>query len=83
MIELEKGLKKLKGRAGEPIRRPTVSTNPNPRELPETEPPTIQQTWGPMTYIAEEHLDGLASVKMHLILEKLKAPGKKEWDEEL
>jgi hypothetical protein len=44
MIELEKGLKKLKGRAGEPIRRPTVSTNPNPRELPETEPPMRQHT---------------------------------------
>lgn len=35
MTELGKGLKKLKS-----IGRPAVSTYPDPRELPETEPPT-------------------------------------------
>ena len=29
---------------GDPIGRPAVSTNPDPRELPETEPPTRKHT---------------------------------------
>ena len=38
MVELGEGLKKLKGKTN-PVGRPSVSTNPDPRELPETEPP--------------------------------------------
>ena len=30
---------------GNPIGRPTVSTNLNPWELPETKPPTKEHTW--------------------------------------
>ena len=30
---------------GNPIGRPTVSTNLDPWELPETEPPTKEHTW--------------------------------------
>ena len=39
MVELEEKLKKLKGR------RPAVSTYPDPRELPETKPPTNEYAW--------------------------------------
>jgi hypothetical protein len=41
---------------GNPIRRPVVSTNPEPWELPETEPPTWQYTWAgprPPTHIQQ------------------------------
>ena len=35
---------------GNPIGRPTVSTNQDPWELPETKPPTKEHTWtGPRT----------------------------------
>ena len=37
LVELAEGLNKLKGRV-DLIGRPTVSTNPDPWELPETEP---------------------------------------------
>jgi hypothetical protein len=43
MFELGERLKKLK-EEGDPIGRPSVSTNPDPREVPETEPPTRQHT---------------------------------------
>jgi hypothetical protein len=39
IVELGGGLKKLKGE-GNPIGRPAVSTNLDPWELPDTEPPT-------------------------------------------
>ena len=39
LVELAEGLNKLKGRV-DLIERPTVATDPDPRELPETEPPT-------------------------------------------
>ena len=39
MVELGEGLKKL-NLEGKPIGRPAVSTNPDPRELPEVESPT-------------------------------------------
>jgi hypothetical protein len=39
VVELEERLKKLKGRVT-PIGRLAISTNLNPRERPETEPPT-------------------------------------------
>jgi hypothetical protein len=38
MIELGEGLKKL--RESNPLGKPAVSTNPDPRELPETEKST-------------------------------------------
>ena len=45
---------------GDPIGRTTVSTNPDPWELPETKPPTKEHTWrGPRpsgTYVAEDCL---------------------------
>ena len=34
------------------IGRPTVSTNPDPRELPETEPPTKQHMWDDLRPLA-------------------------------
>ena len=51
-------------RESHPIERPTVSPNPDSRELPETEPPTrsIQwPVWGPW-HIHSWYLPGLASV---------------------
>jgi hypothetical protein len=39
MIELEEGLKEAEGE-NDPMGRPAASTYPDPRELPETEPPT-------------------------------------------
>lgn len=45
---------------GNPIGRPTVSTNLDPWELPETEPPTKEHTWAgprlPCTYVADVQL---------------------------
>jgi hypothetical protein len=52
MSELGEGLKKLKGRVT-PIGQPAVSTNPDPRELPETESPYTGWSKAPGTYITE------------------------------
>ena len=82
---------------GDSIGRPAVSTDPDPWELPETELPTktiLGWTEGPGTYIAEDCLVSPQWEKMHLILQRLEAPGKgeawcgvskgkREWVEEL
>jgi hypothetical protein len=64
MIELEEGLKKLK-RERDPIGRPTVSTKPDRRELPETELPgrSIQGLVLGFWYICSTGLSGWASVR--------------------
>jgi hypothetical protein len=60
------------------IGRPAVSTKPDARELPETDPPTknihglVQGSW----HISSRGLPGLASVGEHLVLESLEDPGK-------
>jgi hypothetical protein len=71
--------------------RPAVSTNPDPRELQETEPPTRQHTWAGRVQTTTLPLGslhicsrGLPSQahweKIHLTLKKLEAPGKgKAW----
>jgi hypothetical protein len=43
MEELGEGLKELKGMT--PVGRPTVSTNLDPWEIPETETPAKQHSW--------------------------------------
>lgn len=67
---------------GDPIGRPTISTNLEPREHPETEPPTRQATWAdlkPLTYILKDFLV-CPQWKMCLILKRLEASGnRKAW----
>ena len=41
---------------GDPIGRPTVSTNLDPWELPETKPPTKEQTWSSSRSLAGAHV---------------------------
>ena len=75
----------------DPIGRPSVSTNVDPRELPETEPPTRQHTKVAQgtQYIYEDCLVWLQWEKMHLILERLetqrrgnpgRAPSWRPWE---
>jgi hypothetical protein len=70
MVELWKRLKKAE-RESNPRGRPTLSNNPDPRELPKSEPPTrsiqglVQGLWHTCS-------------KMCLILERLEAPGNGE-----
>ena len=75
-------IEEVEGEA-DPIGKPAVSTNPDPRDLPETELPTwnipvsIQSPW----YTLSSGLPGLASVEedsICLILERLEAPGKEK-----
>lgn len=49
---------------GDPIGRQAILTNPDTRELPETEPPTGQHTWAVRgsRHIYNQGLSGLASV---------------------
>jgi hypothetical protein len=67
---------------GYPIGRSEVSTNLDPRELPETEPPMRQHTRAGLratgTYVAEDCLVWLQWEKVHLILKRLETPGKRE-----
>ena len=71
---------------GNPIGRPTLSTNLDPQELPETKPPIRDHTWAglrsPGTYVAEDCLVWPQWERMCLILERLDAPGKgiQEWE---
>jgi hypothetical protein len=66
MVELEKWLKKLKGwSGGDPIGRPAISTNLDPRLLQETESPTWEHTGaGPrhLQHIYSRGLPGLVLV---------------------
>ena len=53
---------RIEGAEGDcnPIGRTTVSTNPDPLELPETEPPTKEYihrlVWAPGTNVVEDYL---------------------------
>jgi hypothetical protein len=60
------------------IGRTAISTNPDPWELPDTEPPTRKHTAAIrlLTCIAEDCLIWPQMEKMCLNLERLKAPGK-------
>jgi hypothetical protein len=62
MVELGEGLKKLKERVT-PTQISSVSTNPDPREFPETEPPT-RNIHGLVRgcYVCSRGVPGLASM---------------------
>jgi hypothetical protein len=70
MEDLRKRLKELKG--WNPIRRPTVTTNPDPWELPETKPPIKRAYTGwslsPSSFVAEDCLIWPQWERMCLIL---------------
>ena len=73
-------------RESKAIRRSAFSTNPDPREFPETEPPTRimnRLLWGPW-HVHSWGLPSLASVGDVLNPESLEAPGKGEvcWEGE-
>ena len=77
--DLIRGRTKEAERESSPRGRPVVSTNPDPKELPEMiQKPVACMDWSkdPDTYIAEVCLVWPQWVKMHLILERLEAPGK-------
>ena len=68
---------------GDPIGRPGVSTNPDPQDLSDTEPPTRQDTLaGPKPpYIYSRGLSGLASMREDApnpLTERFEAPGNEE-----
>jgi hypothetical protein len=51
---------------GHPIGRAMVSTNVDPSELPETEPPTKRELVHGPCYICSRRLPGLTSVGMYV-----------------
>jgi hypothetical protein len=69
--------------ASDPVRRPAVSTNLEPRNISDTGPPIRQHTptdiRPPTTYTAKNCLVWTKSEKMHLILKRLESPGDGEF----